>query len=223
LEVRDTRDKYYVRYENKWPIARTQYKKLYLDAEAGKLSFDKPDREGKVAYESADGAASFSIRFGEETEITGNVGAYLWVSPDEVNDMDLMVKLRKIDAEGKVVYFDHCHAVGTYEVASGWWRLSWRELDKNKSRPEWPVPTYGTPQKVKPGEIVQAVFNIYYSSTLFHKGETLQMFVAGSNKYGVVTNRFAYEYLNFGKHSIYTGGQHDSHLLVPVVPPLPPG
>lgn len=222
LEVRDTRDKYYVRYENEWPIARTQYQKLYLDATTGKLSFDKPDHEGKVTYESADGAASFSIKFDEDTEITGNIGAYLWVSPDEVNDMDLVVKLRKLDAEGKVVYFDHCHAVGTYEVASGWWRLSWRELDEKKSRPEWPIPTYRTPQKVKPGEIVQAVFNIYFSSTLFHKGEMLQIFTAGSNKYGVVNNRFAYEYLNFGKHSIYTGGKYDSYLLVPVLLPLLP-
>lgn len=222
LEVRDTRDKYYVRYENEWPIERTQYKKLYLDASNNRLCSDKPNREGKITYDSAEGAAVFSIKFEEETEITGNMGAYLWVSPDDVDDMDIMVKLRKLDTDGNVVYFDHCHSVGRYEVASGWWRLSWRELDKNKSRPEWPIPSYRTQQKVKPGEIVQAIFNIYFSSTLFHKGETLQMFIAGSNRYGVVSNRFAYEFLNYGKHSIYTGGNYDSYLLIPILPPLSP-
>jgi len=65
-----------------------------------------------VTYESASGAAIFSIKFDEEIEITGNMGAYLWVSPLEVRDMDLIVKLRKLDTSGNVVYFDHCHAPG---------------------------------------------------------------------------------------------------------------
>jgi predicted acyl esterase len=133
--------------------------------------------------------------------------------------MDLMVKLRKLDTKGRVVYFDHCHAVGTYEVASGWWRLSWRELDEAKSRPELPISKFGKPQKVKPGEIVQAKFNIYYSSTIFHEGETLQIFISGSNKYGVTNNRFMYEFQNFGNHTVYTGGKHDSYLLIPVLEP----
>jgi predicted acyl esterase len=220
MEVRDTRDKYYVNYENDWPIARTQYKKLYLDATTGTLSFNEVRKEGKVTYDSGSRAAVFSVKFDEDTQITGNIGAYLWVSPDEVNDMDLLVKLRKLNAEGKAVYFDHCHAPGTYEVASGWWRLSWRELDKNKSRPEWPIPAFGTPQKVNPGDVVRAAFNIYFSSTLFHKDETLQMFIAGSNKYSVTNNRFMYDFLNFGSHTIYTGGNHDSYLLIPVLPSL---
>jgi uncharacterized protein len=219
LEIRDTIDKYSVRHENDWPIARTQYKKLYLDAKAGGLSWDKPGHLDKVTYESASGAAIFSIKFDQEIEITGNMGAYLWVSPSEVRDMDLIVKLRKLDADGNTVYFDHCHAPGTYEVASGWWRLSWRELNTKKSRPEWPIPTFGIPQFVQPGEVVQAIFNIYFSSTVFHKGETLQAFIAGSNKYTVTNNRFMYEFINFGRHTIYTGGKYDSHFLIPVMPP----
>jgi uncharacterized protein len=155
---------------------------LYLDATTGRLNWDKPGQPGKVTYESASGAAIFNIKFDEEIEITGNMGAYLWVSPLEVRDMDLMVKLRKLDTSGSVVYFDHCHAPGTYEVASGWWRLSWRELNTKKSRPEWPIPAFGAPQYVKPGEVVRAIFNICFSSTVFHKGETLQVFIAGSNK-----------------------------------------
>jgi uncharacterized protein len=217
LEIRDTIDKYTVRYENEWPIARTQYKKLYLDATTGRLNWDKPGQPGKVTYESAIGAAIFSVKFDEEIEITGNMGAYLWVSPLEVRDMDLIVKLRKLDTSGSVVYFDHCHAPGTYEVASGWWRLSWRELSTGKSRPEWPISAFSAPQYVQPGEVVQAIFNIYFSSTVFHKGETLQVFIAGSNKYTVTNNRFMFEFINFGKHTVYTGGKYDSFLLIPVM------
>jgi hypothetical protein len=219
LEVRDTIDRYTVRYENEWPIARTEYKKLYLNAKTGTLSFNEVKEEGKVTYNSADDAAVFNIKFAEDTELTGYMAMNVWVSPDEANDMDLMVKLRKLDAKGNVVYFAAWHAPTTYEVASGWWRLSWRELDQAKSRPFQPIPTFGAPQKVNPGQIVEARFSVYPSSTLFRKGETLQLFIAGSNKYGVANGRFAYEFLNMGKHSIYTGGKYDSYLLVPVLPP----
>jgi hypothetical protein len=28
-----------------------------------------------------------------------------------------------------------------------------------------------------------------------------------------------YEFINFGRHTIYTGGKYDSHFLIPVMPP----
>jgi uncharacterized protein len=209
-----------VRYENDWPIARAQNEKLYLDAKPGKLSWDKPANTDKVTYESDSGATLFSMKIDKEIEITGNMGAYLWFSPLEVRDMDLIVKLRKLDAKGNTVFFDHCHAPGTHEVASGWGRLSWRELNTQKSRPERPIPTFGPPQFVQPGEVVQAIFNIYFSSTVFHRGETLQVFFAGSNKDAVTSDRFMYEFLNFGKHTVYSDGNYDSHFLIPVMPPF---
>jgi len=49
LEIRDTIDKYTVRYENEWPIARTRYQKLYLDATTGKLNWiNRPTGYGNL-------------------------------------------------------------------------------------------------------------------------------------------------------------------------------
>ena len=48
LEVRDTVDKRIIRYEDEFPIARTQYKELYLDGTTGTLDFKKARDEGKV-------------------------------------------------------------------------------------------------------------------------------------------------------------------------------
>ncbi len=38
LEVRETLDQYEVRFEDEWPIARTDYRELYLDGRSGELS-----------------------------------------------------------------------------------------------------------------------------------------------------------------------------------------
>src|SRR5208337_3812518 len=62
LEVRESKDKYAVRYENEWPIARTQYRELYLDA-TGTLNQDRIARQGKASYDSADGKAEFDFTF----------------------------------------------------------------------------------------------------------------------------------------------------------------
>ena len=44
MEVRETLDKFTVRYEDDWPIPRTKYKKMYLDARNGTLNFHKVRR-----------------------------------------------------------------------------------------------------------------------------------------------------------------------------------
>ena len=219
LEVRERLDKYLVRYEDDWPIPRTKYKKLYLDAETGTLNFHEVSREQKVSYDSADGRAVFDITFDQDTELTGHMKLKLWVSPEEADDLDLFITLRKLDADGNEVYFDSWHAPSRYPVALGWLRLSWRELDEEKSTPWQPILSFEAEQKVKPGEIVPCQIEIYPSSTLFRTGETLRLVISG--KYEVESTRFVFdEYsVNKGKDSIYTGGKYDSYLLIPVVPP----
>jgi predicted acyl esterase len=57
---------------------------------------------------------------------------------------------------------------------------------------------------------------ILASSTLFEKDSTLQLDVLGrdADKYPAFRHKPT---VNQGRHSIYTGGRYDSHLLVPVV------
>ena len=46
LEVRETKDTYTIRYEDEWPLARTTYTKLFLDAD-GTLNLEEGRRTGK--------------------------------------------------------------------------------------------------------------------------------------------------------------------------------
>ena len=218
LEVRETRDRYKVRYEHGWPIARTQYKELYLDAKARTLNFDKVTQEGKVTYDSADGKAVFDITFDQDTELTGHMKLKLWVSPEKANDADLFITLKKVDADGNEVHFDSWSPPSRYPVALGWLRLSQRELDEEKSTPWQPYLKHERELKVKPGEIVPCEIEILPSSTLFLKGETLRLVISG--KYQAESTWFGYNLpVNAGRHSIYTGGKYDSYLLIPIVPP----
>jgi predicted acyl esterase len=77
--------------EKEWPLARTVYKKLYLDSRMSSL-VTQPVKEGKVAYHSTQGgSASFGITFDEDTELTGYMKVKLWVAAEEADDMDLFV------------------------------------------------------------------------------------------------------------------------------------
>jgi predicted acyl esterase len=223
LETRETLDKYTVRHEDDFPIPRTRYKKLHLDATDHRLKFNKNRQESKVSYDSASSKAVFDYTFEHDTELIGYMSLKLWVSPEEAEDMDLFITLRKFDHNGNEVFFDAWLMLGRYPVAFGWLRLSHRELEKEKSTSWEPYPKHviGPGEKVKPGEVVPCAVPISPSGTLFRKGETLRLIISGIYGGGEIAN-VPYGFnasVNRGTHSIYTGGKYDSYLLVPVVPP----
>ena len=238
LSVQDKLLDFKVRYEKDFPLKRTVYTALYLDASNGVLSPDKPEETAKTTYNSDvspvsqiihressvgnEGKASFRITFDKETEITGFMKLKLWVSAEDADDMDIFVTVRKYNADGFQVCFDSDGAPGRMPVALGWMRLSKRELDEELSQPWLPIQKSvlpdGPEQKVKSGEVVPCEIAIWPSCTLYHTGEKLVIDISG--KYGVKDDllRGYNNLVNKGRHSIYTGGKYDSHLLVPIIP-----
>ena len=104
-------------------------------------------------------------------------------------------------------------------VAIGWLRVSERELDQEKSTPWQPVLTHENPQPLSPEELVPVEIEILPSSTLFLKGESLQLVIQGVDlfEHPVLAHGNSNN-VNVGIHSIHTGSQYDSHLLIPVIP-----
>jgi uncharacterized protein len=222
LEVRESQADYTVRYENEWPIARTQYEKLYLDAANGALNFDEGRQQGKVSYDSANGRAEFDVTFGEDTELSGHMKLRLWVSAEDADEMDLIVGVKKLNKTGQEVHF-YGTAMSAYVkgmVARGWLRVSQRELDEEKSTPWQPFLKHQGEKRLRPGEIVPVEIEILPSSTLFRKGERLRLVIQGKDLIeGPPWGWLGYRQLaNKGMHSIYAGGEYDSYLLIPVVP-----
>jgi uncharacterized protein len=226
LETRETLDKYTVRYEKDFPIPGTQYKKLYLDAADYKLKETQNLQMSQAEYDSASGKAIFDYKFDRDTELTGYMGIKLWVSPKEAEDMDIFVTVKKLGPDSKEVNFDAWLLLGRYPVAFGWLRLSQRELDKARSTPWDPYQkaVIGPGAKVRAGDVVPCEIAVLPSGTLFRKGETLRLMVAGRYGGGEIANvPFGFNTsVNRGKHSIYTGGKYKSYLLIPVVRPRRP-
>ena len=219
LEVRETRDERTVRYENEWPLTGTDYHPLYLDAAGGTLVDSRPEMAGVTEYQPLTESATFTITFDEDTEITGHTALRLWVSTTAGNDMDLFVGLKKFDRAGEEVHFYAKAGYTKGVVAMGWLRVSERALDAARSTPWQPVLSHADPQPLTPGEIVAVDVEILPSSTLFRAGESLQLVVQGADLFDHVALGHAYSAdVNKGTHAIHTGGEYDSHLLVPRIP-----
>jgi predicted acyl esterase len=220
----EVRERFYggdVRDESEWPLARTRYEKLYLDAASRTLVTSAVATESEVRYQ-ADGRAEFVHRFAATTELIGPMKLKLWVEAEGADDMDLFVGVQKLDAGGTLVPFSFLNALEDGPVALGWLRVSHRELDEEHSTPEQPWHTHRSEQRLKPKEVVPVEIEIWPSGTRFAAGEQLRVIVQGSDvqQYppGVVSMAHSVT-RNVGTHVIHTGGRYDSHLLVPMVPP----
>ncbi len=225
LEVREAIDVGTERVEAEWPLARTQYTPFYLDAGTASLSPAPVESESSIAYDATAGEpkAVFSYTFTQDTELTGYFKLKLWVEAEGADDMDLFAAVQKLDAAGELVNFYYITRFRFGHAAHGWLRVSHRELDEARSTPYQPVHPHQREELLKPGEIVPVEIEIWPSSTLFHAGEQMRVVVMGKDPFpptdapgvGIALHPVT---RNAGKHIIHTGGQYDSHILVPVIP-----
>ena len=222
----ELRERYYVgamQAEQEWPLARTRYTPVYLDAGHGMLSFETFATESSCGYVAAGespGRAVFDLKFSQDTRLIGYMKLKLWAAIDEGDDMDLFVAVQKLDADGDLVPFAFWAHFDDGPVALGWLRASHRELDEQRSTPFQPVLLHRRELKMTVGDIVPMEIEIWPSGTLFRAGETLRLVIQGRDIYDypkpVMCDRHE-DTVNAGNHIIYTGGKYDSHLLLPVV------
>jgi len=217
LEVRDDLETYTVRSAETWPLPSTVMTPLYLDAATGALTDGPVTEASSERYAARDGGAVFRKTFAEETELTGNMKLKLWVEAEGASDMDLFVAVRKYNAEGEEVTFYAKASYNKGPVALGWLRVSQRELDPDRSTPAQPVLAHERSLPLSSGEIVPVEIEILPSGTRFMPGDTLEVSVQGYDQMDHMALAHT-NTVNEGTHVIHTGGDYDSHLLVPVIP-----
>ncbi|HHV12187.1 MAG TPA: CocE/NonD family hydrolase [Clostridiales bacterium] len=219
IEVQDAYDFDYQtdRPEDAFPLKRTRYEKLYLDASDLSMKKEPVALESKTAYEGATGEVCFDYRFEEDTELTGFIKLRLWVEADGHDDMDLFINVQKLSTKGEwlpITIFGEAHP-----GAWGKMRVSRRKLDEKLSTDFQPVQAHTCSEKLSPGEIVPVDIEIWPTSRIWHKGQQIRVQICGRYIREGWFEPLQWEADNKGQHIIHTGGKYDSFLQVPVIPP----
>lgn len=229
------------RPEAEFPLARTQYRSLYLNAGMAKLSLESAPQEAQASYRSDDGKGvlSFTYRFPEDTELTGYFALRLWVEAPEADDMDIYVEVRKLGRSGRrglsrnisppnpivAWVLEQLYRLGKakfgmmfFSGAKGMQRVSQRRTDPGKSSAAEPFHIFNAPEKLKADEIVPVDIQIWPMGMKWRAGEQLQLLIAGHKLSTVeMPGLVAADTVNKGRHIIHSGGRYDSRLIVPVV------
>ncbi|MHB1987812.1 MAG: CocE/NonD family hydrolase [Acidimicrobiales bacterium] len=239
LNVRRPREDFELRDEDEWPLARTCWTRLYLDAATMGLAA-APCEPAQVSYEALGDGVSFVLAASdEEIEITGPLAARLFVASSTV-DADLFTTIRLLDPAGDEVTFQGALDPNT-PIAQGWLRASHRALDASKSLPYRPYHTHDREELLQIGEIVEVEVELWPTCIVVPPGYQVVVEITGRDyRYGGELSAFAksFYYANRGvgpfTHAdpldrpadrfggtvtLYTGGEHLSSLLVPVIPP----
>ena len=233
-------DKFEKRYEDDWPIPRTQWTKLHLDAEAIRLSHSLPASEQTISFDATgDGLTFYSDPLDTETEITGPSTVKLTVS-SSTSDADLFVVLRVFDPDDNEITFQGAIDPHT-PIGQGWLRASHRKLDPHLSQPWQPYHTHDEQWPLDPGTPVDMDIEIWPTCLVVPAGYRLALTVRGKdyenpNASGDRLSNFKNELKGCGpflhddprdrppevfggETTLHVGGQRETYLLLPVIPP----
>ena len=238
LQVRRV-DRFVERHENEWPIARTRWTKFHLHPTAHTLDPSPASAAGRVTYDGmGDGVTFVSAPIEKETEITGPLAARLFVSSSTA-DADLFLVFRVFTPDLREVVF--MGAIDPHTpIAQGWLRASHRKLDPKHSAPYRPYHTHDQKQPLKPGEIVALDVEIWPTSIVVPAGHRIALTVRGRDyewqkSTGAKLSNFKNELLGCGpflhndprdrpaavfggKVTLHMGPQHESYILLPIIP-----
>lgn len=240
LNVRHPGEEFVLRYENEWPLARTEWTKLYLDPQNRQLSLEAPAVKSSVTYEALGDGVTFRFPpFDSDTELTGPMAAKLFVSSD-TEDADLFLIVRVFDPDGHEVTFMGSTDPNT-PIANGWLRVSHRKLDPDRSLPYRPYHPHDRVEALTPGVVYECDVEILASCLVIPAGWELALTVRGKDyEYDGEVGEFAktFHYATRGTGgmthndrddrpldtfggmvTLHAGDGREPYLLVPVIPP----
>jgi putative CocE/NonD family hydrolase len=242
LAIRKGADAVEWRDEHEWPLARTQWTKLYFDLgkpDSASLVASNPATSSSRTYPSSSlgsmgstSAASSQVMGGgikpgmgvafetpplpADLEVTGPLMANIWVS-SSTEDMDLFLTLRNFDPDGNEI-METGQQGSPVPVAKGYLRASHRELDPQLSLPYRPYHKHLRRLYLRPGEIVEVQVEIWPTSMVFKKGHRIRLDVQPRDGVGSQGYLHYHADYNTGTNTIHAGGDKPSYLLLPIIP-----
>ncbi len=239
LQVRHPGEKFVLRHENEWPIARTQWTPYYLDPETMALTTNPVSSTKTITYDMMGDGVTFSTPpLQAETEITGPSALALDISSSTV-DADLFVVLRVFAPDGQEVLFYGALDPKT-PVGQGWLRASHRKLDPKLSTPYRPYHTHDEKQPLAPGAVYALDVEIWPTCIVVPKGYRIALTIRGrdyehdgaaatlSNMKNPMRGCGPFVHddptdrppaIFGGKVTLHFGNSRAPHVLLPVIPP----
>ncbi|KAJ9607888.1 hypothetical protein H2200_007967 [Cladophialophora chaetospira] len=228
-----------LRKESAWPLPRTHFTKIYLDASepsALGMNWGQPNEPSSISYVAMEESLTFySPPLEQDTEITGPLAAKLFAA-SATNDMDLFVTFQAFSPDNREVEFQ-----GTIDphtpLAQGWLRASHRKLDATKSLPYRPFHSHDELWPLEAGSVYELDVEIWPTSILLPKGYRLALQISGKDFERPLppdhpneawVSRGSGPWLHThpadrpketfcGKVTLFTGGDHPSYLLLPIL------
>jgi predicted acyl esterase len=239
MQVRQVDGSWRERPEFEWPLKRTRWTKLYLDAAAGSLVEAPAQQASKISYRGLSEGASFvTPPLAEETEITGPIATKLFVS-STTEDVDLFVVVRVFNPELKEITFQG-HTDPHTTIAQGWLRASHRKLDPDRTLPYRPYHTHDQIQKLTPGDIYELDIEVWPTCIVIPTGYRIAVTVRGKDyeypggvggpgvkMLGVFTGVGPFRHdevrdrppkIFDGEVTLHTGPVRAAHVLLPFIP-----
>ena len=157
----------------------------------------------------------------------------LWMSCDQGDDMDVVVQIRKVSPTGQLLeHLNYPCPVPACEVSNlntvktlgpqGFLRAS-----HAVSRRDTPTSDneafyqHDRREPITPGAIVPLDITIWPVGMIFDPGEGIMLRISGHDmclpEVEIVRPLQATD-VNVGHHTVHTGGQYDSHLILPLIP-----
>ena len=237
LHIRRPGEHFELRRENEWPLARTRWTELHLDAAAARLVQKPPAAQTTITFDALGPGATFRTVLEAETEITGPLAATLTVSTS-TTDADIFATVQAFLADGSEIIFEGASEAAA-PLAQGWLRLSHRRTDPARSRPYQPFHPHDQAEPADPGQPYEVDIEIWPTSIVLPAGSTLSLTISGRDfaRGATGTATSASELIGrgsglfihcdpadrpapaFSGHTtLHTGGTACSRLLLPVIP-----
>jgi predicted acyl esterase len=236
-----TLDGFVRRDENEWPLARTDWTRLYLDLADGDLVQTAPSGASRASFKARHEVLMFRTQpLPEQLEITGPAALKLFAS-STTDDADLFVTVHLFDPYGDEVLFTTAIDPRA-PLAQGWLRMSHRAVDPQRSLPYRPWHPHDRIDLLEPQHTYEVDVEIWPTSIIAPAGYSLGVSVRGVDyaHTPAVNRHFAYgrELLGSGPYWHEHPGDRDRpafdgtttltsepgrrpYLLLPIIPLQP--
>lgn len=203
------------RFENEWPLKRTQYTPFYLQPGGGLSANAQPsaNADPDILAQQAPylDPTIYCLKYDsgvldQDWEVVGKITLNLFASID-INDTTWYADLVDVD-ENEERFLISCGAL----------RAKFRQLDEEKSKPEHPIHPWAEPVPIESGKVYEYNIQLTPAACVFQKGHRMELVIRNQDdlKSRMAMNGvYRMPFMQSVRHEIHFG---QSNLLLPIIP-----